>query len=541
MISGVTTLFSWTLKMDSKSIYPHIVRAAFAGAMLFAISMSFTDVFGTGSMGLRFFELVCTLNVLIITVSGISYFVTAVTEEKDAGTYALLRLAGMNSLSITLGKSTSRLVSSLMLLVIQMPFTFLSITLGGVLWNQIVAAYLALAAWMILVANLALFCSVRCATSGRAAGLAATTIGIFVFLPRISSAFLGAIPPGVLSTGTIALLGTIPAVCSKVSVFDRLAEILGLTSGFTMLGIDFSTGLNTITTASIKGEVSIVAGQFWSSLLTAFVLFVISTVTLDFWSAPADTAGPSENKSVRRWAVGRCWNLSVAWKEFLFFTGGRTFAIAKFLAGGLVFAGFRMFQEIDGYSNGLALRGDYSWWAFLTFLMTLTAEVLLYSSGCLFYEVRQQTQSTLATVPISSVRILVEKFVGCAIALIPAIVWSFITLILSDGTIVRNCSVTMVSSYLIMLGFASHLAALLSLYTRWAALPLTILLAMPAFFCMAAPILGLTAVTSVFARSHNIEVTLLLSGIINLFWTWMFVLLPLQIWIRDRWIALSQQ
>ena len=541
MISGVTTLFSWTLKMDSKSIYPHIVRAAFAGAMLFAISMSFTDVFGTGSMGLRFFELVCTLNVLIITVSGISYFVTAVTEEKDAGTYALLRLAGMNSLSITLGKSTSRLVSSLMLLVIQMPFTFLSITLGGVLWNQIVAAYLALAAWMILVANLALFCSVRCATSGRAAGLAATTIGIFVFLPRISSAFLGAIPPGVLSTGAIAFLGSIPAVCSKVSVFDRLAEILGLTSGFTMLGIDFSTGLNTITTASIKGEVSIVAGQFWSSLLTAFVLFVISTVTLDFWSAPADTAGPSENKSVRRWAVGRCWNLSVAWKEFLFFTGGRTFAIAKFLAGGLVFAGFRMFQELDGYSNGLALRGDYSWWAFLTFLMTLTAEVLLYSSGCLFYEVRQQTQSTLATVPISSVRILVEKFAGCAIALIPAIVWIFITLILSDGTIVRNCSVTMVSSYLIMMGFASHLAALLSLYTRWAALPLTILLAMPAFFCMAAPILGLTAVTSVFARSHNIEVTLLLSGIINLFWTWMFVLLPLQIWIRDRWIALSQQ
>ena len=527
--------------MDSRSIYPHIVRAGFAGAMLFAISMSFTDVFGTGSMGLRFFELVCTLNVLIITVSGISYFVTAVTEEKDAGTYALLRLAGMNSLSITLGKSTSRLVSSLMLLVIQMPFTFLSITLGGVLWNQIVAAYLALAAWMILVANLALFCSVRCATSGRAAGLAATTIGVFVFLPRISSACAGAIPPGVLSTGTIAFLQSIPAMCSKVSVFDRLAEILGLTSGFAMLGIDFSTGLTTISTAAIKGEVSIVAGQFWLSLLTALVLFVISTVTLDFWSAPADTAGPSENKSVRRWAVGRCWNLSVAWKEFVFFTGGQTFAIAKFLAGGLVFAGFRMFQEMDGYSNGLALRGDYSWWAFLTFMMTLTAEVLLYSSGVLFYEVRQQTQSTLATVPISSVRILIEKFAGCAIALIPAIVWIFITLILSDGTIVRNCSATMVSSYLIMLGFASHLAALLSLYTRWAALPLTILLATPAFFCMAAPILGLTAVTSVFARSHNIEVTLLLSSIINVFWTWMFVLLPLQIWIRDRWIALSQQ
>ncbi len=541
MISGVTTLFSWTLKMDSKSIYPHIVRAGFSGAMLFAISMSFVDVFGTGSMGLRFFELVSTLNVMIITVSGISYFVTAVTEEKDAGTYALLRLAGMNSLSITLGKSTSRLVSSLMLLVIQIPFTFLSITLGGVLWNQIIAAYLALAAWMILVANLALFCSARCATSGRAAGLAATTIGLFVFLPKIITEAIAALPAGALSAGTIGFLETVPIACSKISVFDRLAEILGLTSGFTMLGIDFSTGTTLISTASIKGEVSLVSGQFWSSLMVAFALFVISTVTLDLWSAPEDVGGPSQKKSIRRWAVGRCWNHSVAWKEFLFFTGGRTFAVAKLLAGGLAFAGFRMFQEMDGYADGLALRGDYSWWAFLTYVMTLTAEVLLYSSGCLFYEVRQQTQSTLATVPISSVRILVEKFVGCAIALLPAIFWIFMSLIFSDGTIVRNCSATMVSSYLIMLGFASHLAALLSLYTRWAALPLTILLATPAFFCMAAPILGLTAVTSVFARSHNIEVTLLLSSIINLFWTWMFVLLPLQIWIRDRWITLSQQ
>lgn len=541
MISGVTTLFNWTLKMDSKSIYPHIVRAGFAGAMLFAISMSFVDVFGSGSMGLRFFELVCTLNVLIITVSGISYFVTAVTEEKDAGTYALLRLAGMNSLSITLGKSTSRLVSSLMLLVIQMPFTFLSITLGGVLWNQIVAAYLALAAWMILVANLALFCSVRCATSGRAAGLAATTLLVFVFLPKIIAAFLGAIAPGALSAGTIAFLDAIPPVCSKISVFDRLAEILGLTSGFTMLGIDFSTGATTISTASIKGDVALVTEQFWLSLLVALTLFIISTITLDFWSVPAEAGGPSENKSVRRWAVGRCWNLPVAWKEFLFFTGGRTFAVAKLLAGGLVFAGFRIFQGLDGYSPGVALRGDYSWWAFLTFVMTLTIEILLYSAGCLFYEVRQQTQSTLATVPISSVRILVEKFTGCAIALIPAIFWILTSLILSDGTIARNCSATMISSYLIMVGFASHLAVLLSLYTRWAALPLTILLAAPAFFCMAAPILGLTAVTSVFARSHNIEVTLVLSSIINLFWTWMFVLLPLQIWIRDRWITLSQQ
>jgi hypothetical protein len=36
-------------------------------------------------------------------------------------------------------------------------------------------------------------------------------------------------------------------------------------------------------------------------------------------------------------------------------------------------------------------------------------------------------------------------------------------------------------------------------------------------------------------------VTLVWTALINLFWTWLFVLLPLQIWIRDRWISISQQ
>ena len=538
MISGVLTLFNWTLKMDSKSIYPHVVRALFAFAMLFSISISFADVFGTSSMGLKFFEAVCGLNVLIITVSGISYFVTAVTEEKDAGTYALLRLAGMNSLSITLGKSTSRLVSSLMLLVIQLPFTFLAITLGGILWNQIIAAYLAMAAWMILIANLALFCSVRCATSGRAAGLAGAIVGLFLFSPVIIQNGLTAMPPGVLSPATVRTIERIPESLAEVSVFDRLAEILGSSSVFGFPAIN-PAGLTV--SAATASTTSLLANQFWWSLLIALALFTVSTWTLDLWSAPSEVSGLSEKKSVRRLSVSRCWRWPIAWKEFLFFTGGRTFAIAKFVAGGLTYAGFRVYQEMENRSASPWLSEDYTWLAFLMFVTVLTLEVLLYSSGCLFAEVRQLTQSTLATVPISSVRILAEKFVGCSIALVPVVFWIGFTYVTNPAGVQRHCSATMVISYLIMLGFSSHIAALLSLYTRWAALPLTILLSMPAFFCMAAPILGLSTATTLLARSHNVQVTLVWTALINLFWTWLFVLLPLQIWIRDRWISISQQ
>ena len=538
MISGVLTLFNWTLKMDSKSIYPHVIRALFALALLFAISMSFADVFGASRMGLNFFEAVCSLNVLIITVSGISYFVTAVTEEKDAGTYALLRLAGMNSLSITLGKSTSRLVSSLMLLVIQLPFTFLAITLGGILWNQIIAAYLAMAAWMILIANLALFCSVRCATSGRAAGLAGAIVGMFLFCPVIIQNGLATMPAGMLSKSAVTAIEHIPETLAEISVFDRLAEILGSNSVF---GIPAINPSGITVSAANSAATSLLGNQFWWSCLIALALFTISTCTLDLWSSPTETSGLSENRSVRRLSVSRCWSWPIAWKEFLFFTGGRTFAIVKFVAGGLTYAGFRLYQEMEGGYAGLWLSDDYGWLTFLTFVAVLTLEVLLYSSGCLFAEVRQLTQSTLVTLPISSVRTLLEKLAGCAIALVPVLFWIGFTFLTSPDGIYRHCSVTMVISYLIMLGFSSHIAALLSLYTRWAALPLTILLSTPAFFCMAAPILGLTTATTVLARSHNVEVTLVWTALINLFWTWLFVLLPLQIWIRDRWISISQQ
>jgi len=105
----------------------------------------------------------------------------------------------------------------------------------------------------------------------------------------------------------------------------------------------------------------------------------------------------------------------------------------------------------------------------------------------------------------------------------------------------RYCSLTMVVSYFIMLGFSTHVAALLSLYTRWAALPLTILCSGPAFFCLALPIYGFTSVTMAAAGTHGLPVSSVLVILVNLFWTWLFVMLPLEIWIRDRWTAVVRQ
>ncbi len=535
MISSVLTLFNWTLKMDAKSVFPYILRAVFAAMLLFGISMAMVgSTFGTNNAGLNFFGYICAMNVAVITVAGVSYFVSAVTEEKDAGTYALLKLAGMSPLSITLGKSTSRLVTSLMLLIIQLPFTFLSITLGGVLWTQIIAAYLSLAAWMIFVANMSLFCSVRSATSGRAASMAAFVLILFFALPPVISSGLTAAPIASTMPRLAWFLEGLQDFLLSASIVERLYELFALNKPLVFF-----------------------PSQFWWNVFLGLALFGISTVCLDRWSAPSEAGMMTENKKLRRFEVGRCWRLPIAWKEFLYFTGGRTFFIAKLFIGGLIYLAFVEYQAIGSLGSAtteqtsvwvqilsraqqLTLYADHGWNALLVFACWLSGEVMLYASGVLFFEVRQLTQSTLGTVPISSSRVLLEKMLGCAIATLPAVFWVGFTLVFGWNSINRYLSLTMVVSYLVMLGFSSHVAALLSLYTRWAALPLTVLIAFPAFGFLALPILALSSLSASIAAQQGIPVSQLLIIMINVFWTWMFILLPLQLWIRDRWIAVTR-
>lgn len=527
MISGATTLFSWTLRMDSKSIAPHIVRAGFAMIILLAVGTTLGDVFGVNRAGLEFFKAICFLNFLLITVSGVSYFVSALTEEKDSGTFALLQLAGMTSLAITLGKSTSRLVTSLMLLVIQLPFTLLSITLGGILWQQVIAAYLALAAWMILVANLALFCSARCATSGRAAGLCGAILLMYFFLPVICGQFLVAVPPGKLNPVVSQLLSELPVLFATISVNDRLSDIL-----------------------QIGGDYSLITTQFWASCGLGAFLFTISTVMLNYWTRPSESGGSESTGALRRWSLERVWKLPIAWKEFHFYTGGRSFFLSKLLGGFILLAGFYILQQNETGEWHFNLRKDLGWNAFLTFVSILSVELVLYSSGCLFHEIRQSTQSTLAMAPYTPVMILLEKALGCLIGVLPSLILVGITFLVGYSGIVRNMELLttdqtepsdLVITYILLMALSCHIAALLSLYTRWAALPLTALLTFTGFFCLAAPIYLIGPLTRAFARSQHVPMVSTVSWLVTAFWVWLLVLLPLQIWIRDRWIAVSRQ
>lgn len=487
--------------------------------MLLAIAAAYVDVFGASGAGLRFFHNICILNVLLISASGISYFVSAVTEEKEAGTLALLRLAGVTPLAIILGKSTSRLISSLMLLMVQIPFTILAITLGGVLWQQIAAAYVALAAWMAFVSTIALFSSVRCQTPGRAAGLAGAMLLLFFIVGPAVTMGVPLLPPGWMPPVIVAGLEKIAVWQFEASVFRRLTEILEVQSA----------------------TPDLTSPQLWWNLGTAIVLFLISTVMFDRWSPQTETAMHGESPTTRRLTVGRCWSLSLTWKDFVFFTGGRLFLASNALICFLLIAGFAWYQYLTTPWLGIRLNGDMAWTAFVTLSILLQVEILLYSSGILFAEVRQSTLSSLAMLPVSPVRILLEKAAACVIAVLPAIFCLLIVFLMDPSGISGQLSATMIMSWLTVVLLSSHLTILLSLYTRWAALPLAILLTAGSFLCC--PMLTMTTflLTDIVARSHNFRGTLLLGCLVNLTWLWLFVLLPIELEIVKRWKTLGQQ
>ena len=132
--------------------------------------------------GLQFLHGILFLNVLFILLAATSYFASSITEEKEEGTIALLVIAGVSPTGLLLAKSTTRILEGILLLAVQLPFALLAVALGGVMWDQVIASYIALGGFLVLSGNLALLASVvatrtAAAGFGSAAMLAAVLFG----------------------------------------------------------------------------------------------------------------------------------------------------------------------------------------------------------------------------------------------------------------------------------------------------------------------------------------------------------------------------
>lgn len=391
----IFALFNRSLRRDAQHAMTYAVRLALALVILWALVVAHASAGSTGAPGLGFFEAVMTINVAFITLAGFSYFSSVITEEKEEMTLGLLRMTALNPVAILLGKSTSRLLTAVMMLAVQVPFTVLSVTLGGVSMRQVLASYATLAAYTLLLSNLALLFSV---TSRRTAW-AATKLGLMVVAGLIMYQS-GAIT--VLAGGRVrgtweeygvqvwnAVHGSLPMV--------RLDKILSTGYAGPVVGLDV-----------------------WLMLGGGLVSFLVAWAMFNLATREQHDESPGRAFVVRgdRWwrglGAGRAWRRPLIWKDYNFIVGGRVMWWTRMIGLFIVISFMSMAVLSDGGGVGKVGLTGLAVTAGLLYL-----ELLIQASRIFRTETQWKTLSGLMVLPMPPGVVVREKIYGCLLGMTP--------------------------------------------------------------------------------------------------------------------------
>ena len=439
------------LRQDSRSLLSHLLRFLPAGIVLWFLMLTHQSWRWNSAPGRDFFASIAYLNCVLITLAGVSFFATAITEEKEQRALGLLRMADINPVAILLGKSAPRMLAAVFLLLVQVPFTLLAITLGGVMLHQVVAAYVTLLAHMAFLANLALVFSVICGRSGTANRVMVVWCIALYLIPVIvlSGPSPWAVPPWWY---------TALAWVRDASAFYRLSEVL-------------STGF----AASPFGYQVIV------NLIGAAVMFVVAWALFDRYGhdeeGQAGAAGRSWSWSASRpFGTRRVWENALAWKDFHYLSGGvRMLLVRTFLYGALCIGLTIYFNSMWYASSSLEDFGEAT---MMIMIWALAMELAVVASRIFLYESRERTLSTLLMLPKSTAAIGWAKLAGCLLALAPVAGWLFVGAMFAPrqfGEAIEDVfSEPGAWFFIAQAVLFAHVVALFSLFVSWGALPLTI-------------------------------------------------------------------
>ncbi|HEY4260669.1 MAG TPA: hypothetical protein VGM98_10925, partial [Schlesneria sp.] len=365
---------------------------------------------------------------------------------------------------ILIGKSGGRLMQALLLVAVQYPFTQLAVTMGGVTQAQISAAYLGLAAYLILLSGFGLLCSTIGSNNRSAAAWMIGGLVIYILIPRLAAFIL------VYLTRTRAIGST---------TFSPILECIARFSVFEQMGWMLTTGF---------GE-SGLSWQVISNLSAGLLCFGFAWALFGLCSRQTGTESTTRGVLARshgrlRWfSPGRPWSNPFLWKDYYFVSGGLAMIPAR-----LVFC--LSLYAITLMQTNYSIRGprnlymDVSFFqVFLSLALSLDAARLL--ARCVSDEIRGQTLSSLVMLPESSAYLLYSKFAGSLIGWLPGVVIEIIVTVVTDdgrrnfAAVISETPGFYITTYFILI---PHLAVVLSTYLRWGAVPLSVVISIGSLF-----------------------------------------------------------
>lgn len=455
MLNGAFVLLERSLRTDGRAWGPHLARFGLMAAIYFAVAYASATSLRLGAPGLTFFRTIVYLNLVFMTLLGISFFSTAITEEKEEDTLGLMLMAGISPLGLLLGKSGGRLVQALLLISVQYPFTLLAVTMGGVTRDQVGSAYAGLLAYMLMLAGLGLLCSTL-SSSNRTASLRLVVI-LFVYwlVPLVAGRIVS------VMTVTNSIYYGLLVFTSQICVFTRVGHIL--TSGFHETAWSYQ-----VVTNLVIG----VAGLVLSWLL--FGMVSREPVT------EAVTRGLVLRSRGRLafFSPGRPWQWPMPWKDFYFVTGGLGAIFVRFVVCLLIWTFSYLMVNFYWWNSMTNLVKQTNAMFMMIMMFAISLDAALIASRCFSEEVRSQTLSTLLLLPMSTSGILYGKLLGSFLGWLPGpicLVYAMTAHAYGRESVKEFFDRPGPPFWLIAhLLLVPHVAAVAAMYLRWGALPLSI-------------------------------------------------------------------
>ncbi len=462
MLRSTFALMNRSLRLDVRRRRYHVLRLVVVGWLfIFLLGVHSQSAF-VGAPGLLFFRTIVWLNFVAITIAA-AFFSTAISEEKEELTLELFTIAGIGPLAILLGKSINRLLAALSVLIVQIPFTLLAITLGGVTPHQIAAAYLALAAYLVLAAGIGILCSVLCARSGHA-----------MFFTAVLLLFVHAGQP-ILQAVTSLLVQN--QYLSRSGTTFRLTESIGAT-------IEESSILQSMADISKTGfKQPAISPQVVGYLTVGCFLFLASWALFRLFNRGASQSTPTRgwlrkpNLRFAYFSPHRPQGDPLAWKDFHFLSGGKLMFLIRLCLIPLAACGCALFVASDQLTGIRYLRIVPDLLGLLS-LVLLVAELSVQAARVFSEEVKWKALSNLALLPLSMRSIAYAKIRGCLTACAPSLFWLVVSVIWRWTTLDLYANHNVLSVVLQAVCYVAqfvlflHIVAYCSLVVRWGTLPL---------------------------------------------------------------------
>ena len=405
-LRAIFALFIRSVREDLRAKFTPIAWSTLVLVILFFIAVNQRQFARSPAPGLQVFFIVMLVNLFGLVLAGLTAFCSAITEEKEDDTLGLLRMTNLSPVAILLGKGISRFVGGALLLLAQLPFSMLCVTLGGVSITHILKGYEVLLCTLFLLCNLGLLMSVVAKKTGIAIAFT-LVVGVFIY-------FIG------------------PAIYIwKTGVFPSSVPPSGLWNDF--LGYLFANNPVLILGSMLfgaPGRLPVAANPLLSHAIAGTTFFLLAWALFGrFCSGTADTAPRKKRfaKSTNTLRMPRPGLRAIAWKDFWFFVGGRRGLIIRYIGYGVIIfglAGFMLFENsrTDAEDMGamfVVLAG-----------MCIGVELVLIGARIFGVERKMLTLSSLLTLPLPLGRIIRHKLIGALPSFIPGLTFVVIGMLL---------------------------------------------------------------------------------------------------------------